>query len=411
MEQAIVVGGGAVGMATALRLQEVGLSVTVVDEPSPQRPASWGNAGHIAVEQIAPLASFSVMRQAPRRLLTIEGGLSLPLTAAASWLPFSLRLMAAALPRRHDAGKTALKMLLADAMPAWVRLTEQLGRQDLIHRTGHYIAWCTPGTAAAGKKHWFGTDVGTALVRNVTPDELHQLQSLTSRQIADAVHCDGTGQIHDPDAVFDTIHTHFLHNGGSFIPARVRALPLDRDRVSVELEDGRKLNADKVVVAAGIAAKPLMTQLGYHVPMIAERGYHIQFAAGGWPANLPPVVFEDYAMILTRFADTVRAAGYVEYATPGRRADPRKWEQLLRNVRDIGFNLDRPVSEWMGSRPTLPDYLPAIGQSRRATNLFYGFGHQHLGLTLAPVTAEILADLVLGNKPAVSATPFDLERF
>lgn len=411
MEQAIVVGGGAVGMATALRLQEVGLSVTVVDEPSPQRPASWGNAGHIAVEQIAPLASFSVMRQAPRRLLTMEGGLSLPLTAAATWLPFSLRLMAAALPHRHNAGKAALKALLADAMPAWLRVTEQLGKPELIHRTGHYIVWCSQNTAAAGKKHWFSADVGTALVRNATAEELQQLQALTRRKIVDGVHCEGTGQIHDPNTLFDAIHARFLQGGGSFIPARVRALPHEGGQVSVVLEDGRKLSADKVVITAGVAAKPLMAQLGYHVPMVAERGYHIQFAAGDWPANLPPVVFEDYAMILTRFADTVRAAGYVEYATPGRKADPRKWEQLLRNVRDIGFGLDRPVSEWMGSRPTLPDYLPAIGQSRRAPNLFYAFGHQHLGLTLAPVTAEIVTDLVLGNKPAVPVAPFDLERF
>jgi D-amino-acid dehydrogenase len=65
----------------------------------------------------------------------------------------------------------------------------------------------------------------------------------------------------------------------------------------------------------------------------------------------------------------------------------------------------------MGSRPTLPDYLPAIGRSRRADNLFYAFGHQHLGLTLAPVTAEIITAMVDETPERIDMAPFDLERF
>jgi D-amino-acid dehydrogenase len=65
----------------------------------------------------------------------------------------------------------------------------------------------------------------------------------------------------------------------------------------------------------------------------------------------------------------------------------------------------------MGCRPTLPDYLPAIGRSRRASNLFYAFGHQHLGLTLAPITAELVEALIGGRIPPVEVAPFDAERF
>ncbi len=65
----------------------------------------------------------------------------------------------------------------------------------------------------------------------------------------------------------------------------------------------------------------------------------------------------------------------------------------------------------MGSRPTLPDYLPAIGRSQRSPNLFYAFGHQHLGLTMGPITGEIVAQLVTGVSPAVPPEPFSLTRF
>ena len=65
----------------------------------------------------------------------------------------------------------------------------------------------------------------------------------------------------------------------------------------------------------------------------------------------------------------------------------------------------------MGARPTLPDYLPAIGRSRRAPNLYYAFGHNHLGLTLAAITGELAAALIAGEAPTLNLAPFDLGRF
>jgi len=145
--------------------------------------------------------------------------------------------------------------------------------------------------------------------------------------------------------------------------------------------------------------------------MIAERGYHLQAPGARWPADLPPVVFEDRAMIVTRFEDSVRASSFVELARPGAPADPAKWAALRRRISELGLPFELPGAEWLGARPTLPDYLPAIGRSRHHTNLLYAFGHQHLGLTLGPLSGEIIADLVEGRAPPVSLAPFDIERF
>ena len=116
-------------------------------------------------------------------------------------------------------------------------------------------------------------------------------------------------------------------------------------------------------------------------------------------------------MIVTRFGDRLRAASFVEFGRAGSPPDPRKWARLRRHVRELGLPLAEPISQWMGARPTLPDYLPAIGVSRRASNLAYAFGHQHLGLTLAATTGEILADLVRGGPVAIDLAAFDIERF
>lgn len=116
-------------------------------------------------------------------------------------------------------------------------------------------------------------------------------------------------------------------------------------------------------------------------------------------------------MIVTRFSSGVRASSFVEFGRAGSPPDAGKWRRLRAHVQELGLPFEQTVAEWMGARPTLPDYLPAIGRSERAVNLYYGFGHQHLGLTLAATTGEAVAALVTGEVPHLDLQPFDLRRF
>jgi glycine/D-amino acid oxidase-like deaminating enzyme len=101
----------------------------------------------------------------------------------------------------------------------------------------------------------------------------------------------------------------------------------------------------------------------------------------------------------------------VEFSRVSSPADPRKWRRLRSHAAALRLPLSSTASEWMGVRPTLPDYLPALGRSSRANNLLYAFGHQHLGLTLAAVTGEIVSSLATEESAPVDLAPFSLERF
>ena len=116
-------------------------------------------------------------------------------------------------------------------------------------------------------------------------------------------------------------------------------------------------------------------------------------------------------MIVSRFRTGLRAASFVEFAGERAPPDPRKWERLRSHVDALGLSFAGHGSEWMGARPTFPDYLPAIGRSRFADNLLYAFGHQHLGLTLAAITSEIIGALSVGDDPSVDTGAFSLDRF
>ena len=398
-----MVGGGVIGMSCALALQRRGIAVSVID-PAALRPASLGNAGHIAVEQVEPLASFATLRNLPAQLFFRGGPVALPPREIGVWLPFALRFARAATPARFNSGKAALKAMAAAAIPAWKRQLEDAGAPELLLENGHFLVWESEAAAQAGRRRWAATDTGTVTVRSANKDELDSISAHLSQPLAGGLRFTGSAQIADLDALAAALVRAFERAGG----VRVRGAAAEVRPQEVVLETGEALAADAVVIAAGTASARLLAPLGHRVPLIAERGYHLQAARTDWPETLPPVVFEERAMIVTRFRSGLRAAGFFEFGRPEAPPDPRKWARLRSNLDALGIAFEAPV-EWVGARPTLPDYLPAICRSR--TGVYHAFGHQHLGLTLAAATGEAIGALVSGEKPPFDLSPFSLSRF
>src|ERR1044072_3320263 len=172
---ALVIGGGLVGLSCALNLQLQGMQTTVVDPAPPWFGASWGNAGHLATEQVEPLASQKTLRSFPRRLFWRGGGLALPPRDVSVWLPFALRLIRSSAPARFEAGKAALRSLLGSAIPAWRQLAGKASAAHLIVADGHFVVWESAAGAKAGRAAWTSTDIGTATFRDATAEEIAAL--------------------------------------------------------------------------------------------------------------------------------------------------------------------------------------------------------------------------------------------
>jgi glycine/D-amino acid oxidase-like deaminating enzyme len=124
-----------------------------------------------------------------------------------------------------------------------------------------------------------------------------------------------------------------------------------------------------------------------------------------------PILYADHSVVVTPMASRLRASSYLEFAGLGAPADPHKPTQLRAKLRRLGYQCDTEGPSWMGPRPTLPDYMPGIGRASGPHELFYAVGHQHIGLTLASVTADLIADLVVGRTPRFDVKAFDLARF
>ena len=404
----VVIGGGVVGLACALRLRLAGLDCLVIDPMRDGEAASWGNAGHIAIEQVAPLASWSTVRSLPRRWFGRGGPVDVPRPwAIAPWL---WRFLHACSPARHAAGQQALRGLLAEAVPAWRQLLQDIGRPELLREAGHCVVWETADGERRGRAAWLDGEIGEARAAPLSEKALAMLQSRLDPPLRAGLHFEGSGQVADTGQLMRALRGALLDRGGQWLRANVAGLAHADGDAAIVLDDGRRIDADRILIAAGPGSKRLMADLDEHAPLIEERGYHLQWRDHDWP-DRPPVVFEDRSVILTRFEGGLRLAGFVEFVPPGMPPDVRKWQRLRAHAVALGLPVRGEPEAWCGARPTLPDYLPAIGRSRTAGNVCYAFGHQHLGLTLAAVTADRILALLADPEAASALSPFDLQRF
>jgi D-amino-acid dehydrogenase len=171
-----------------------------------------------------------------------------------------------------------------------------------------------------------------------------------------------------------------------------------------------QLIVNTAVVCAGAWSAPLLAPFGLRAPLEAERGYHVELPGHASFADAP-VLYANEKVAVTPLTGRLRASSYLELAGLNAPSDPRKPARLRGKLRSLGYQCQLDGPSWMGPRPTLPDYLPGIGRAPGAPQLLYAVGHQHLGLTLAAVTAELIADLVAGRNTRLEISGLDLRRF
>lgn len=410
MKTILVIGGGLIGAASALRLQAAGVATRLIDPGDPRRGASFGNAGHIGAEQVTPWSSWDNVWRSPRSSFAIGGPLDFRWTDIGLWAPWSLRFLAACDPARFQRGREALTALLADALPAWRRLADFVGQPDIVIPHGHVTAWMTPSRAEAALASLQRAASGSATHREMSAAELQRYAAVLRTPPCAGVLFSGTGQVSEPQAAREAILAAFVARGGEIIAERVSGLQAGGRAVTASLS-GRAVEADGVLVAAGAWSRGLMARLGVAAPLIGERGYSVQSPEHDWPADLPTTVFEENFVVLSRFTSGLRATSFLEFGSPDAPGDERKWRLLERRIAELGVRFSPTPDRWVGPRPTLPDYLPAIGRLERAPRVFYAFGHHHLGLTEAAITAELVAAIAAERAPALDMAPFRIERF
>ena len=408
MRSILVIGGGLVGAASALRLQHAGVRTTLIDPGDKRRGTSFGNAGHLGSEQVMPWSTWANLAGAASHLFGIGGPLDFRWRDVGLWLPWSLRFMAASDPKRVAASQAALTAILTQTIPACTRLAELAGAPDLVQQHGQYNVYMDAHAGDRAHEIWARTPTGTASYRDMTEVELARYDGVLKARPVSGLFFSGTGQVRDPQGARDAMLAQFARNGGEIVSdsaARVTG------QAQVTLASGGVREADAVLIAAGAWSKSLMQILGVAAPLIGERGYSMQSIEHAWPEGLPTTIFEERSVVLSRFTSGLRATSFLEFGDPSAPPDLRKWARLQAHVADLGVKFSATPDRWVGPRPTLPDYVPAIGRLERAPRVLYSFGHAHLGLTMSAFTSELVEAIATDKPPPIDLAPFRIERF
>ena len=411
---ATIIGAGIIGMSTAAFLQRAGFQVTVIDRVPPGEGCSFGNAGGLAFSEIVPAIHPRVLLKIPGWLIDPLG----PLTIRWSYLPKALPwFMAAgrnAMPDRVKAITEARANLGLRVIGDFETLLKAAGTHDLmVYRDTLRLFDSEKQFAAEANERAVKTLHGYATKR-LSPGEVGELEPAISPKIYCGVFHGGWYFVKNPERVVKSIAAEVVRNGGTIVAGDVAEIVSEDGRAKqLRLKSGATQPLDRLVVCAGAYSHLLARQLGDRVLLEAERGYHMTLPNSGISLSRS-ITYARIPGAATPMEMGLRLAGTDEFA--GLDAEPNyaRADALWKNFKAVLPGLREPdaaTTRWMGRRPGTPDSLPVIGPSKCHSNVWYGFGHGHMGLTWGPSTGRLISELMTGAKSNIDLSAFRAGRF
>lgn len=408
----LVVGAGAVGLSAAIQLQRRGFAVTVIEESAPGAGASYGNSGMLVADTAIPTFQPGMIWKVPGWLADPLG----PLTVKARYLPQALpwlwRYLKSGTRRQVFHAAEALRALHRSTFEGWLDNVGHDAMSRLTRRDGQVYLWeGMKAPPARGLEDEVRTHLGIES-EMLGADRVRQYFPGISRDVSHGLLVPGNGHTVDPHGLVNSLAEAFLREGeGTLLRGRVlRAWRAEDGRWTVMTNLGNHWG-DALVVAAGAWSGRLLAPLGVAIPLETERGYHVMLRNPSVRLGMPILNKTRYFGV-SSMSDGLRVSGTVEIA--GLDAPPTLVRakilvtQAKRLFPDLAFEEE---AYWMGHRPSIPDGLPAIGGIHGKPGLFACFGHGHSGLTAAPASGQLLAQLVAGERPAIDPAPYSPARF
>jgi len=410
-ERIAVIGAGMVGVSVALALQRRGSQVTLIDRRAPGSETSYGNAGVLARSSLMPLNNPGLWRTLPKLLGNRQTSFRYsPGYLAKNWR-WLYGFLSSARTGPTMSTVAALDGLIQLSLPLHKDNLTECGQLDLLCEKGWMFLYRSEAGYAGSRR--LRQALGqfeirhAVLDRNELSDEMPTLNPLFAR----ALWIKDTASVRDPGKAVAGLAELFVRSGGHLERADVDCPSFSEGTWTVLPSEGP---FDKLVICAGPWSRVLMERMGYHVPMVTERGYHAHF--GGEAATNAkldrPIYDTSGGYVLSPMAKVLRLSTGVELAdldASSSHAQINAAEVQARQAIDLGQRLDE--TPWKGARPTLPDSRPAIGAVPEAQGLYAGFGHQHIGFSTGPGTGALLASLMNGEQPPLDCGPFDPARF
>ena len=406
-----IIGAGIQGVCNALFLQKKGIDVTLFDKDEPGCAASYGNAGHFSPYASLQLNRSDVLSDVPAMLLSSRGPLALKWNYFVKMLPwFSKYIMSCSEKKMMHTAKY-MHQILDISLDAYDELFADINLDGLVEKKGIMYVWEKKGI----KSRKIEIDIREKLgvkQKILNPKEIHDLEPNLKPFYDGGVFYEYARHARNPKKIIEKLFADFLKKGGKFKKTNINNINF-KDQKPILITESDKLLFDKVVIACGAFSKMLTDKLDEKIPLDTERGYHIHFKNY---SNLlsRPVVWADRGFGITPMEQGLRVVGTVEFGGLENPLSKSRIKNLILNAKDMLNGLpenEDHEDEWLGFRPTLPDFLPVIGKSKNYNNVYYSFGHHHLGWTLGAISGKIVSKMILGEKTNLDLSPYSSSRF
>ena len=246
--------------------------------------------------------------------------------------------------------------------------------------------------------------------KHLTKEEILKLEPNLNPVFDAGVLYDYAMHARDPHGILKNLFKLFMSKGGKFIQTEIKNLEQISSNETVIRSESDEYKFEKSVIASGAFSKKLTDQLGENIPLDTERGYHVHFKNQDHLISRP-VIFLDRGFGMTPMNQGLRAVGTVELGGLNNPPSKKEFKYIINCAKELLQQLGNHDDEWLGFRPTLPDFLPILGPSLKNKNIIYAFGHQHLGWTLGAVTGKIISGVVAGEKTNLDLAPYSSKRF
>jgi D-amino-acid dehydrogenase len=403
-----VVGAGIQGVCSALFLQKKGYQVTLFDRDEPGNAASYGNAGHFSPYASVSLNRPDILTDVPAMLLSSRGPLALKWNYLPKMIPWFLKFIMNCRKERMMHTTKSMHQILNLALPAFDELFDEINLDGLIESKGILYVWDDTNLKSRELEIEIRNQLGVKQ-QLVNPKEIHDLEPNIKPFYHGGVFYDYAKHATNPKKILIKLFENFLNKGGKFLKLNIKHLDFDLDKPVLRTEAQRFI-FDKLLIACGAFSKKLTDKLYEKIPLDTERGYHVHFS-GSEKLISRPVVYANRGFGMTPMEQGLRVVGTVEFGGLENPLSKSRIKNLILNAKDMLDGLPEHKDEWLGFRPSLPDMLPVIGVSKNYKNVFYSFGHHHLGWTLGAISGKIISKMIANENTNLDLQPYSSNRF
>ncbi|MDB3971778.1 FAD-binding oxidoreductase [Candidatus Pelagibacter sp.] len=404
-----IVGAGIQGISNALFLQKKGFSVTIFDRDEPGSPAaSYGNAGHFSPYASVPINRPDVLTDVPAMLLSSTGPLALKWNYVPKMMPWFLQFIRNCTTKRMMHTAKNMHQILDLALPAYDELFDDIELGGLVEKKGILYIWNDQSLKSRELEIKVRNELGVDQ-QLVTTKEIHDLEPNIKPIYHGGVYYQHGRHARNPKKILLKLYDLFLKKGGKFLKMNIKDINFNDEKPVIKAETQSFL-FDKIVIACGSFSKKLTDNLDEKIPLDTERGYHVHFKDCDHLLSRP-VIFQNRGFGITPMEQGLRVVGTVEFGGLDNPLSKSRVKNLINNAKYMMGDLPEHEDEWLGFRPTLPDYLPVIGPSKKYKNVFYCFGHHHLGWTLGPISGKIVSGMIAEENTNLDLKPYSSLRF